>query len=235
MLVGVDDKPGVVAKIFGALAEKNISVDMIIQNTSTGEPAGPAPTSRSPSPRPTSRAPSRSSKSVARRVGAQERPLRRGHRQGVDRRPRHALARRHRRADVPASWRDEGDQHPGDLDERDQGLAASSRRSTRSSRCARCTTASGSTRQRSFRIHPTFDLRARRERRGGVDSLGRPEARSAAHRAAACLRAPFVSTLFIASRLAASALRIGGRMARVRKWRPLCPGRPSESTPPTGY
>jgi aspartate kinase len=30
--VGVPDKPGVVAEIFGAIAEKNISVDMIIQN-----------------------------------------------------------------------------------------------------------------------------------------------------------------------------------------------------------
>jgi aspartate kinase len=34
MLVGVDDKPGVVAQIFGALADENISVDMIIQNAS---------------------------------------------------------------------------------------------------------------------------------------------------------------------------------------------------------
>lgn len=33
-LVGVDDKPGVVAEIFGAMAEKNITVDMIIQNVS---------------------------------------------------------------------------------------------------------------------------------------------------------------------------------------------------------
>lgn len=33
-LVGVEDKPGVVAEIFGAMAEKNISVDMIIQNVS---------------------------------------------------------------------------------------------------------------------------------------------------------------------------------------------------------
>ena len=31
-VVGVDDKPGVVAELFGAMAEKNISVDMIIQN-----------------------------------------------------------------------------------------------------------------------------------------------------------------------------------------------------------
>ncbi len=34
-LVAVEDKPGVVAEIFGAIAEKNISVDMIIQNVST--------------------------------------------------------------------------------------------------------------------------------------------------------------------------------------------------------
>lgn len=39
MLVGVDDKPGVVAQIFGALAEENISVDMIIQNAPSGGPA----------------------------------------------------------------------------------------------------------------------------------------------------------------------------------------------------
>jgi aspartate kinase len=31
-VVGVDDRPGVVADLFGGLAEKNISVDMIIQN-----------------------------------------------------------------------------------------------------------------------------------------------------------------------------------------------------------
>lgn len=32
--VGLDDKPGVVAELFGAMADKNISVDMIIQNVS---------------------------------------------------------------------------------------------------------------------------------------------------------------------------------------------------------
>jgi aspartate kinase len=42
LLQAVNDKPGVVAKIFGGLAEKNISVDMIIQNTSTGDPAKPS-------------------------------------------------------------------------------------------------------------------------------------------------------------------------------------------------
>jgi len=35
-LVGVQDKPGVVAKIFGMLAEQNVSVDMIIQSPSRG-------------------------------------------------------------------------------------------------------------------------------------------------------------------------------------------------------
>ncbi len=36
MLVGASDKPGVVARIFGDLADKNIGVDMIIQNVSVG-------------------------------------------------------------------------------------------------------------------------------------------------------------------------------------------------------
>jgi aspartate kinase len=35
-LVGVPDRPGVVAKIFGLLAERNVSVDMIIQSPSRG-------------------------------------------------------------------------------------------------------------------------------------------------------------------------------------------------------
>jgi len=38
MLVGVDDKPGIVAHVFGALAEENISVDMIIQNAPSDAP-----------------------------------------------------------------------------------------------------------------------------------------------------------------------------------------------------
>ena len=35
-LVGVTDRPGVVAKVFGLLAEKNVGVDMIIQSPSRG-------------------------------------------------------------------------------------------------------------------------------------------------------------------------------------------------------
>ena len=37
MLVGVDDKPGVVAHIFSTLADENISVDMIIQNATPSD------------------------------------------------------------------------------------------------------------------------------------------------------------------------------------------------------
>jgi len=36
-LLGVDDKPGVAAKIFGPLADNAINVDMIVQNVSTHE------------------------------------------------------------------------------------------------------------------------------------------------------------------------------------------------------
>jgi aspartate kinase len=42
MLVGVADRPGVVAQIFGALAAENVSVDMIIQNAPVIEAAGAA-------------------------------------------------------------------------------------------------------------------------------------------------------------------------------------------------
>ena len=39
-IVAVDDKPGVVAELFGAMADKNISVDMIIQNVSKDAKGG---------------------------------------------------------------------------------------------------------------------------------------------------------------------------------------------------
>jgi aspartate kinase len=42
LLVGVDDKPGVVAEIFGELAEQNVSVDMIIQSAPSDTSDAPA-------------------------------------------------------------------------------------------------------------------------------------------------------------------------------------------------
>jgi aspartate kinase len=44
LLVGLEDRPGVVAKIFGTIAEKNVSVDMIIQSVSTVPSQGTART-----------------------------------------------------------------------------------------------------------------------------------------------------------------------------------------------
>jgi len=44
MLVGVDDRPGVVAAVFGALAAENISVDMIIQSAGRAEEGRPLKT-----------------------------------------------------------------------------------------------------------------------------------------------------------------------------------------------
>jgi aspartate kinase len=44
MLVGVDDRPGVVASLFGALARENISVDMIIQSAGRASNGGPLKT-----------------------------------------------------------------------------------------------------------------------------------------------------------------------------------------------
>jgi aspartate kinase len=38
-MVGVEDRPGVSAQIFSAIAEKNVSVDMIIQNVTRGDDA----------------------------------------------------------------------------------------------------------------------------------------------------------------------------------------------------
>jgi aspartate kinase len=43
MLVGVDDRPGVVAQIFGELAAEHISVDMIIQNAPSDVAVGATP------------------------------------------------------------------------------------------------------------------------------------------------------------------------------------------------
>ncbi len=37
LLVGVEDRPGVSAQLFSAIAEKNVSVDMIIQNVTRGD------------------------------------------------------------------------------------------------------------------------------------------------------------------------------------------------------
>jgi aspartate kinase len=86
-LVRMKDKPGVVAKIFGMLAEHNVSVDMIIQSPSRGGEDG-------------STARQRSDRENGCGIRQRARRVRSGHRQSVDRRARHALACRCRREDV---------------------------------------------------------------------------------------------------------------------------------------
>ena len=146
--VGVDDKPGVVAKIFGALAEKNISVDMIIQNAVDGGADGADDRRHVHRRQDRSRARrSRSSKRSRKRVGAPgvryDEDIVKVSIVGLGMRSHAGIAAQ----DVPASSPTRAINIQAISHERDQGLAASSPRSTPSSRCARCTTASGSTKQ----------------------------------------------------------------------------------------
>jgi aspartate kinase len=103
-LVGVADRPGVAATIFGPLAEANINVDMIVQSVSAdGETTDLTFTVGRD----------------ARAVGLPgDRDRRRGG-QGLGDRRRHALARRHRPHHVPHARRARY-QHSGDLHLRDQ-------------------------------------------------------------------------------------------------------------------
>ena len=97
-LVGVRDEPGAVAQLFGRIAEKNISVDMIVQNAQT-ESEGRADVTFTLAKTDLARA-KPELEAIAQGPRRPRGPLRRRHRQGQRRRPRHALARRHRRQDV---------------------------------------------------------------------------------------------------------------------------------------
>ena len=120
--------------IFGALAEHNVNVDMIVQNISAdGTTDMTFTVGKADLPR--------AQATLAERAGADR--LRRGagrpgRRQDQRRRRRHAQPRRRRQHDVPRAGR-QGDQHPGDLHQRDQGQRADRRANTPNWRCARCT------------------------------------------------------------------------------------------------
>ncbi len=118
MLVGVDDAPGMVANIFGALAAENVGVDMIIQNASSS--ASKTDVTFTVNKTDLGQDQARHGAHRRRRTRLR-RALRRGRRQGLHRGPRHALPRRRGRADVPHPRR-RAHQHPGDLHQRDQGL-----------------------------------------------------------------------------------------------------------------
>ena len=122
-VLGVKDRPGVAAAIFGPLSEHGINVDMIVQSVSRdGVYANLTFTvSRADLPR---------ALAVLERAKGEigyERGRRRRRRvQGVGGRRRHAQPCRHRAPDVRHARR-QGHQHPGDLDLRDQGQRADRR------------------------------------------------------------------------------------------------------------
>ena len=119
----VPDRPGIAATIFGALAEQNVNVDMIVQNVSAdGTTDMTFTVGKADLPR---------ARQALERHQVRDR-LRRAargpqRRQDQRRRRRHAQPCRRRQHHVPRAGR-QGDQHPGDLDQRDQGQRADRRR-----------------------------------------------------------------------------------------------------------
>ena len=121
-LTGVRDEPGVAGRIFTALADANVNVDVIIQN----EPVGDDELAD------LSFTVDRSDLTARHRHGCrprgqQRRPHRRADRQGLDRRCRDALTPRRRRQGLRGPRR-RGDQHRDDLHLADQDLLRDLRR-----------------------------------------------------------------------------------------------------------
>ncbi len=115
----IPDRPGIAAAIFGALAEHNVNVDMIVQNLSADGmtdltfTVGKADLPRAQATLAEAQPPDRPCRGDRGPLGRQDQ---RG-------RHRHAQPRRRRQHDVPRAGR-QGDQHPGDFHQRDQGQRA---------------------------------------------------------------------------------------------------------------
>ena len=122
-LTGLRDEPGVAGRVFGALADANVNVDMIIQNepVSDGLEGRPLVHRRPRGPR---RRRARRSPSVDVGEGLEHR---RRDRQGLDRRRRDAQPSGRRRDGVPRPRRGR-DQHRDDLHLADQDLMRDRRR-----------------------------------------------------------------------------------------------------------
>ena len=171
-LVGVADRPGVAAAIFGPLAECGINVDMIVQNVSAD---GKTTDLTFTVGRGRSRAHHGDAGDDARaaRLPADRRRRRGG--QDLGDRGRHALPRRHRPGDVPNAGRPRH-QHPGDLDLGDQDQHAD-RRGLHRAGAAR---AAHGLRPRRRVTDATADARAA----GGSSGCGAPERHSSVARLA---------------------------------------------------
>ena len=120
---GVPDRPGISAALFEPLADANVNVDMIVQNTSTrGHDRHQLHDADGRHGR------GRGDRAAGRRRDRRHRRVaRQRHRQGVARRCRHEVVAGHRREDVPDPRR-RGRQHPDDLDVDDPGLGHLRRR-----------------------------------------------------------------------------------------------------------
>ena len=116
-LTGVRDEPGVAGRIFSALAEANVNVDVIIQNEPVGGDRARRPLLHRRSRRSADR--QRHDRRARRRLA--QGPHRRADRQGLDRRRRHALAPGRRRQGLRGARRGT-DQHRDDLHLPDQDL-----------------------------------------------------------------------------------------------------------------
>ena len=140
-LLGVPDRPGAAAAIFGALAEANCNVDTIIQNEplEEGRDAEVSFTIGTED----LRAAEQALEPVKAELGVARVDTDRRDRQGLDRRRRDALAPGRRGQGVPDAGR-RGDQHRDDLDLADQDLLRDPRRRRAARRCARCTPRSSS-------------------------------------------------------------------------------------------
>ena len=122
-LTGVRDEPGVAGRIFTALADANVNVDVIIQNEPVGDDeladlSFTVDRSDLTTATDTIAGPRRA------QPGGEDR---RADRQGLDRRRRHALAPRRRRQGLRGARR-RGDQHRDDLHLADQNLLRDLRR-----------------------------------------------------------------------------------------------------------
>ncbi len=153
-ITGLLDEPGVAGRVFGALADANVNVDMIIQNEPISTDHG-----------------ADLSFTVAREDlqtalygdrearGWRGHLHRRGDRQGLDRRRRHAQPPGSRGEGLPGPGRG-GDQHRDDLHLADQDLLRDLRRSRARTQCSA--------------LHEAFEL--------GADAVRKEEPTGAEHR-----------------------------------------------------
>ena len=115
-LTRVPDRPGIAYQILGPIADANLDVDMIVQNISVDGTTDFSFTVHRNEYEKAIKVLETQGQGSHRRQANRRRSE---DRQGIDRRHRHAVARRHRQPDVSHAGRG-GHQHADDLDQRDQ-------------------------------------------------------------------------------------------------------------------